>query len=247
MNAFAALASNRSRQAAAKLVDTAAKLVEAVAGGDGVVSLEDEAASGRTAVLDRAAAELAASRVHVIRVAAPASGSLGLPELVAQIAGQADPGALSDGDVELAFQALTEPDEGCRWIALLVDDAECLQPSALRYLQLTCRAVPELRLVLAGEPGFLAVLDGEEFAPLRERLTCALPRPALSDEQASSAGAPPCPARIEAGAAPIAARRPVELWVLVVLAMLASVCLGVWAAHRDGPSASAATATAAEG
>lgn len=241
MNAFAALASNRSRQAAARLV-------EAVSRGDGVVSFEDEAVRGRTAVLDRAAAELAASRVRVIRVAAPPSGRLGLPELVAQIAGQADPGALSDGDVELAFQALTEPDEGCPWIALLVDQAECLQPSALRYIQLTCRAVPELRVVLAGEPGFLDMLDGEEFAPLRQRLTCALPRPAAPDEPASRAETPPpCPAPVEAEPAPVAVRRPVELWVFVVLAMLASLGLGVWAAHHGESPASAAITAPAEG
>lgn len=237
MNAFAALASNRSRQAAAKLV-------EAVTGGDGAVSYEDEAICGRTAVLDRAAAELAAARVHVIRVSAPASGSLGLPELVAQVAGQADPGALSDGDVELAFQALTEPDEGCPWIALLVDDAERLQPSALRYIQLTCRSVPELRLVLAGEPGFPRLLDGDEFAPLRERLARALPRTAAPAEQGSSAEMPsPGPVPAEAEPAPAAARAPAALWMLVVLVILASVGLGVWAAHRDAPSASAAAAT----
>lgn len=244
MNALAALASNRSRQ-------TAAKLVAAVVGGDGVVSFE-EAVSGRTIVLDRAAAELASSRVRVLRVAAPASRRLGLPELVAQVAGQADPGALSDGDVELAFQALTEPDEGCRWIALLVDDAECLLPSALRYIQLTCRSVPELRLVLAGEPGFLDMLNGEEFTSLRQRLTCAQRRPAPSDQQTSGAGTPPpCPARAEAGPQPapagpapshIAARRPVELWMFIVLAMLASLSLGVWAAHRDeSPASTTAT------
>ena len=241
MNALAALASNRSRQAAARLV-------EAVTGGDGVVGYEDEAVRGRTAALDRAAAELAATRVHVIRVAAPASGSFNLPALVAQIAGQADPAALSDGDVELAFQALTEPDEGCPWIALLVDDAECLQPPALRYLQFTCRSVPELRLVLAGEPGFLELLDGDEFAPLRERLTRAPPRPAAPVEQSSSAEAPPPePALVEAVPveavpAAAAARRPVALWMLIAIAMLASVGLGVWTARQDAPPVGAATA-----
>ncbi|MGI8624488.1 MAG: hypothetical protein ACR2NB_13645 [Solirubrobacteraceae bacterium] len=238
MNALAALASNRSRQAAATLV-------EAVTGGDGIVSFEDAAVSGRTAVLDRAAAELTGSRVRVLRAAAPASGRLGLPELVAQFAGQADPGVLSDGDVERAFQALTEPDEGCECIALLVDDAECLQHSALRYIQLTCRSVPELRVVLAGEPGFPDMLNGDEFTWLRQRLTGVLHRPAHADERTTSAEAPlPCPAAAETGPAPphVAARRPVELWVFVVLAMLASLCLGVWAAHQDGPAASAATA-----
>jgi len=137
-------------------------LDQVMAGGDAVVD-----GPGASVLLDQAAALLAARRSRVLRAAAAGPEGLGLEELMAQVAGHAEPGSPGDPSLEQGAQALTVLDERCDRIVLLLDDAETVRPAALRYVQLACRTSATLRLVLAGMPDGV---DGAEFASLRARL-----------------------------------------------------------------------------
>ena len=157
-------------------------LDQVMAGGDAVVD-----GPGASMVLDQAAALLAVRRSRVLRAGAAGPGGLGLQELMDQVAGCQDPGGPGGASLEQGAQALTAPDAGCDRIVLMLDDAEAVQPAALRYLQLACRTGAKLRLVLVGMPDGL---DGAEFASLRARLQA---RPVLALD-GSLPGAVPGPA-----------------------------------------------------
>ncbi len=130
---------------------------------------------GGRELLDAAAERLPALRCRVLRAAGTPSEGLSLPLLLAQVTmGQGTwhpvPSAQNDEFLRRSFQALTVLDGTCDRIVLLVSDANALQPAALRYIQLACRAGASLQLVLAGKRGFLDLLSPAEFADLRARL-----------------------------------------------------------------------------
>lgn len=160
-------------------VRAAAGLAE-VADRYGRVSVISRATVGTAALLDQTAHELSSRRIRCVRVQGPASGGLALHGLIAQIIGQPNPGALTDGDLKTGFTALTEPGKDHRRVALLVADAHSLLPSALRYIQLACQSSPtKLCVVLAGQPGLAAVLAGGDLAYLRGVMhVMELPEPA---------------------------------------------------------------------
>ena len=164
----------------------AAGIVAAVNGSDALAMLVGADGAGKTTVLDRVAAELGSRHVRVIRVAGTLPAGLGLLGLVAQVAGRADPAELQDEDRERAFEALTELDDDVGRIALLIDDAQGFDASALRYVQLACRSGPMLRVVMAGPPGALGPLDAEEFAALRARIAHRIDLAPLSDDEAAA-------------------------------------------------------------
>ena len=171
--------------------DPLRRLVDSVLAGDDV-TLFIRSDDGRD-LLDAAAGCLAAMRCRVLRATGTAEEGLGLPALMEQAIGQPVPGAQNDEFLKRSFQAFTTLDPTCDRIVLLVSDANTLRPTALRYIQLACRAGAGLQLVLAGKRGFLDLLDHPEFAYLRKRLatgpiiTPVPPRPAL----AAAASQPP--------------------------------------------------------
>ena len=163
--------------------DPLRRLVDSVLAGDDV-TLFIRSDDGRD-LLEAAAGCLVAMRCRVLRATGAASDGLSLPALLEQAVGQPAPGAQNDEFLRRSFQAFTTLDATCDRIVLLVSDANALRPTALRYIQLACRAGTSLQLVLAGKRGFLDLLDHPEFAHLRERLatgpiiTPVPPRPAF--------------------------------------------------------------------
>ena len=152
-------------------VHAAAGLAEAVADRYGCVGVISRAAVGTAALLDQTARELSDRRIRCVRVQGPAAGGLASRGLIAQIVARPDPGALTDADLRAGYRALTEPGEGFRRVALLVSEAHGLLPSAVRTIQLARQASPaKLCVVLAGKPGLAAVLEGEDFIPLRSAM-----------------------------------------------------------------------------
>lgn len=137
------------------------------AGGDAVLIVEGDVGP---ALLDEAASQLAGHHHRVLRAAAAGPGGLSLSGLMAQVAGQHDLTAHDDAVLELGFRMLTVPDETCAEIVLLVSGAQELQRKALRYLQFACETGTSLRLVLAGEPGLMDVLNWEAADFLHARL-----------------------------------------------------------------------------
>ncbi len=141
------------------------------------------------AILDLITTELRSKRVRILHVVAPAHGKLGLTELISQLAGNPPSQAVAanvptDGDVERAHHLLTTLDKGCDHILLLIEGAQSLQPTALRYIQHVSRTTPHLRLALVGadEP---AMLRDAEFTALSRRAATEL----RLDEHAVSAEA----------------------------------------------------------
>ena len=180
--------------------DVLGRLLDAILAGDDV-TLFIRNDDGRV-LLDTAAERLSAMRCRALRAVETAADGLSLSTLMAQVVGQpvpnAQPKAQYDEFLRRSFQALTALDNTCDRIVLLVSDANTLQPAAIRYIQLACRAGTSLQLVLAGKRGFLDLLNAHEFAHLRERLatgpiiTPAPPRPAVAPV-APVASVPPRP------------------------------------------------------
>jgi type II secretory pathway predicted ATPase ExeA len=122
----------------------------------------------RRQVLDRAASELADLRCRVVRVAVNKPDELSLHDFVQQLSGQL--GSHAGGDtLEQIHRYVTETDASCDRIALLIDNAHLLQASALRFVQLTCRSGPNLRVVLASNGNPAANLCTPEFSLLQAR------------------------------------------------------------------------------
>ncbi len=179
--------------------DALRRLLDSVLAGDDV-TLFIRSDDGR-ALLDAAAGCLSKLRFRALRVAEAPPDGLGLATLMAQVTGQPYSSAQNDEFLRRGFQALTTLDETCDGIVLLVSDANALQPAALRYIQLACRAGANLRLVLAGRRGFLDLLAPREFAHLRARLamgpiiTPSTPAPVPMAIQAAAAAQAGAPAR----------------------------------------------------
>ena len=229
------------------------KLVYAVASWDECVSLVGAAGADATAVLDRAERELSGGGIRCVRVRGPASGGLGPRELMAQVVGRADPGALTDAELQAGFAALTEPGAGHDRVILLVSEAHGLLPSAVRLVQLACRTSPKLLVVLAGQPGLAAVLAPDEFAYLRQRITrrLELPDPAAASPPASPVAAAPAAAALAAPASapsppPVpSARRLVGPRTLVKLGVAASLAFAIWTTRWGNPHTPPTTAAPA--
>jgi len=148
--------------------ETLRRLVdEVLAGNDVTLFIRGDAAR---ALLDAGADCLVKLRSRALRVAGAPPDALSLAALLAQVAGQPDQGTRNDEFLKQSFQALTTLDAACDRIVLLVSDANTLQPAALRYIQLACRAGTALQLVFAGRRGFLEMLAPSEFADLRDRM-----------------------------------------------------------------------------
>ena len=137
------------------------------AGADVALAVDD--GHGRD-MLDEAAGRLAATRTRVLR-AAPGSGrSLTLSSLVGQIAGHSGvPGRGADVQTK-GYRALTQLDQSCDRIVLLVSDAQALDRNALDYLKLVKREQSPLSLILAGSQELFDVLDEQNVPAARARV-----------------------------------------------------------------------------
>ena len=211
-------------------------LDQVLTGGDAVLD-----GPSATVALDRAAALLAAQRCRVVRASAAGPGGLGLPGLMAQVAGGPAP-AIEGGDsLEQGAQALTSLDDGCDRVVLLLDGAGDLPAVTLRYLQLTCRTSASLRLVLVGRPD---ALDGPEFGYLRARLSA---RPVLAPQAAGAAGGAGVPGLTVSPserAVPSVVRAGRLRPAVAALGMAACLALGVLIGQQ-APASSAAETPAA--
>ncbi len=155
----------------------AAVVVDAIVRWDECVSLVGQPGFDVARVLNEAAHELGKRQVRCVRVAGSVDGGLALRELIAQVLKRTGLGTLTDRDLQAGFEALVEPGPGNHLVALLVADAQTLQPASLRYIQLACRTSPKLRVVLAGQAGLSRHLAAEEFSDLRRRITRKLVLP----------------------------------------------------------------------
>jgi type II secretory pathway predicted ATPase ExeA len=145
-----------------------ARLIAAVFTEDGFIMVLGQEPA-RLQVLDRAVSELASLRCRVVRVAANEPHQLSLHDFVQQLSGQLGSHAGPGDTLERTHRYLTEADASCECIALLIDNAHLLQASALRFIQLTCRSGPNLRVVLASNGEAAANLCTPEFSLLHAR------------------------------------------------------------------------------
>lgn len=149
--------------------DALRRVMDQVLGGGHVTVTARE--SSAEALLDEAAANLAIQGSRVFRAAATLPSGVSVAWLVAQVTGHLMSKQQGDRVLEQVFRDLTILDATCHRIVLLVTNAEVLQKSTLRYLQLATRAGSALQLVMAGKPEFLDSLAAQDLVPLYTRLT----------------------------------------------------------------------------
>ncbi len=167
--------------------------------GTGCAALIGEDGTGKTAVLDTAAALLGRPPVQVIRVSG-GDAPLTSKRLIAQIIGSKADNEAPEA-IERALERLLLPASPWTCTILMVDDAHALTRDAFAYLQLMCglQQAPDansLRIVFAGRPEFWSLLEPEHLRPLRERIrirsVLARPVPSLVIETpATASGVPP--------------------------------------------------------
>lgn len=194
------------------------------------------------ALLDEAAAQLARGRTRVLRVPAPSPGSLTLTGLLARL-------HPNTRGVELAPEqgigALTQLDPSCDRIALLVSSAEALEHNTLRAIQIAAEAQPKLRLVLAGTPALLEILEHPDLRLLHSRLNRAIgPQDGDEDEPTASDTSPVLAAPLK----PAPANDEHRLFKIVAAAtaVFATVGLGILFSHIGGDTAAITRPPAAQ-
>lgn len=139
------------------------------------------------AVLDDIAAQLVVQRSRVLRP--PALDALTLPGLLAALVAQAPDTATAAPDLECGFELLTDPGPDLQRVVLMLDQADALDPAALRYVQFAAHGAP-LRLVFAGGRGLCALLEREEFGLLRRRFIGYAPAAPLEPAPKTAAPVP---------------------------------------------------------
>jgi hypothetical protein len=104
-----------------------------------------------------------------VQAQAKAPDELSLHHLVVQISHQSTSDLRSLDALERSHRLLTEADACCERIILLIDQADLLTPPAVRFLQLTSRSGPSLRVVLASTPAGAAHPTAAEFSVVSGR------------------------------------------------------------------------------
>ena len=199
--------------------------------------------NGRTRVLHvSGAAET--GRLHAGSPPGNSPSNLTLSGLLARL----QPG---ENSPEHGIAALTTLELGCDRIVLVLDHADQLDRGAFRAIQLAAEVQPKLRLVLAGAPALLDMLDNPDLRSLHNRLhrvmdeepAADMPIPGPTPGPATSPAAKPRAARASdrqpaghgrtayvAPAAPDAAGRS-GLSKAALVAVLATVVLSVLVTH----------------
>jgi len=147
-------------------------LLDRVMGGADAILINK--GDGARVLLDLAADCLAEMRSRVLRAAEVLPGTLGGPAASPHVAGSSKASVPDDELLARGFQALTVLDQTCNRIVLLISDAHALQYPALRYIQFVGRSGAPLQFVFSGTRKFFDLLNAEEFAWLRTRLTAGL-------------------------------------------------------------------------
>ncbi len=194
------------------------------------------------ALLDEAAAQLARGRTRVLRVPAPSPGSLTLTGLLARL----HPTTRGvEQAPEQGIGALTQLDPSCERIALLVSSAEALEHNTLRAIQIAAEAQPKLRLVLAGTPALLEILEHPDLSLLHGRLNRSIDLQDGDEDEPTvwdtspvlAAPLKPAPANDE--------HRLIKI-VAVATAVFATVGLGILVSHTGGDTAAITRPPAAQ-
>ncbi len=191
------------------------------------------------ALLDEVAGQLSRGRTRVIRVAAP--GGLDLAGLLTRLS-PAIEGV--EQTPEQGIKALTRLDPSCSRIVLLVSSAETLERNALRAIQLAAEAQPKLRLVFAGAPALLDVLEHPDRRLMHDRLSGA-GSPLDGDE---TRGLPNASRAVAAPPRPALASDTPRFYKIAAagLGILATVGLVIFVSHTGGDTATATRLHAAQ-
>jgi type II secretory pathway predicted ATPase ExeA len=146
-----------------------ARLIAAAFSDDAFILVWDEHDAAGSQLLRRAAAELGDLRCRVVRASASAGEELSVADLLAQVSEQVTAADGSGDLLERTHRLLTEVDARLDRILLLIDHADRLSSSAVRFLQLTSRSGPKLRVVLASTPTGATQPAAPEFNLLAAR------------------------------------------------------------------------------
>lgn len=163
-----------------------ARLLAAVLATDDFVFLLGNSETMRAAILEQAATELVQLRCRALYVSAEPA-PLSLPALLQQILRHPYAAHTSGDELERSHRCLTEKTEDCDRVALLIDRAERLEANALRYIQLTARASPVLRVVFAGDPDIADRPPQSEFLYFRAKPSICIRLPVAAKTKSREA------------------------------------------------------------
>jgi type II secretory pathway predicted ATPase ExeA len=159
-------------------------LMRGIRTGETFVAITGAAGMGKTALVDAALAMLASEappglRPRVIRIDNPEAEPLSLRRMMGQMVGAGDQ-ELSPDELERVLAALT-PSERESLLLLVIDNAQALQPDAIRFLLLMQRMRPpdmrQMQVILVGRPELWTELERsdalqvERHIPVRCRLS----------------------------------------------------------------------------
>ena len=151
---------------------------------------------------------LIARSVRVMTVHQGDNAELRLKTMAAQLLGKPEADFDPD-DIETLFEVLTAHEGSGQRAALIVEDADRLQPDAVSYLcllsTLAKSAAPQT--VFVGRPEFLALVDNDPTSQLGSLITA---RWAIEADRTNDAPQPIALASDPGGSTPAAAQRPKE-------------------------------------
>ena len=194
------------------------------------------------ALLDEAAAQLARGRTRVLRVPAPSPGSLTLTGLLTRLHSTTRGGEQAP---EQGIGALTQLDPSCERIALLVSSAEALEHNTLRAIQIAAEAQPKLRLVLAGTPALLEILEHPDLSLLHGRLNRSIDLQDGDEDESTASDTSPVLAAPSKPKPANDAHRPTKI-AAVATAVFATVGLGIFVSHTGADTAAITRPPAAQ-
>jgi hypothetical protein len=149
-----------------------ARLIAATFSDDAFTLVAVENDGLRSRLLERAEVELANLHCRIVRASAKPDDELSLHDLLQQLSRQVTAGDTHRDALERIHRLLTEPGADCNRVVLLIDHAQRLSSSALRFLQLTSRSGPVLKIVLTCGTPAGAEFGAPELRVLQAGSTC---------------------------------------------------------------------------
>jgi general secretion pathway protein A len=152
-----------------------AQLTKGIEGRKGLLVLTGEIGTGKTTVLNQLRAWLAEKSIPSAYLFNPLLDARNFVEFVlAEFGIKAAPGTAGNAFAQLVNWLFARHREGAT-VVLIVDEAQCLAPSALQALDpltnLESSGEKLLQVVLAGQPELNDLLRRPEFRPLRQQVS----------------------------------------------------------------------------